>query len=98
MSAFTLPCPSSKLGRGRRWCVVDAKLALSKALTPSQNSIGPRGHLCDALSPAALKAGSWPHPYHRQPAGARASQKLGQECLPFEDFQVKSATDNIFGL
>lgn len=58
--------------------MVDAKLALSEALTPTQNSVDPQGHLCDAVSPAALRARSWPHPHHKRPARARASRKLGR--------------------
>lgn len=59
--------------------MVDAELAPSEALAPTENSVGPRGHLCDAVSPAALRARSWPHPHHGRPARARASGKLGHQ-------------------
>lgn len=41
MATFPIPCPSSEVSRWRRWWVVAAKLALSEALAPSQNSPGP---------------------------------------------------------
>lgn len=55
MSTFSAPCPSTELSSGRRWLAGEAKLALSKACMSSQSSGGPRGHLRDALSPAALR-------------------------------------------